>query len=327
MSIDSFSHSKLLVGLASDSAYTIGLIVTMRSLLGTLDPGVSVSFYILDGGMTSADRKDVLKTVSLAGRDAEVVFLSPSLSELSGVPRGYTGSIMTYARLLLPMLVPGARLLYLDSDIVVQRDMAAVWNLDLQGKPLAAVRDGLTPTVGAEAGASQPQDTRPYFNGGLLLIDRTEWEHQRFTDRALELIRVSEGRLRYWDQTVLNQLFVERWFELDGEYNVFPKVVSREPKRFALDSVNIHFVGGCKPWIFRNDRWICADRYFVWLDKTSRAGWRPRMTAHLIRQIRKKLERALISIDGGGPAQSAAADARRGRRQLRRTSMQPTSKA
>ena len=48
-----------------------------------------------------------------------------------------------FARYLIPALLPleVSRVIYLDQDVVVQGDLAELWAIDLEGKPLAAARE------------------------------------------------------------------------------------------------------------------------------------------------------------------------------------------
>ena len=48
---------------------------------------------------------------------------------------------LTYARFLIPELIPEERVLYLDSDIIVNASLFNLFHVDMQGCPIAAIDD------------------------------------------------------------------------------------------------------------------------------------------------------------------------------------------
>jgi lipopolysaccharide biosynthesis glycosyltransferase len=128
-------------------------------------------------------------------------------------------------RLLLPGLMDVPKVIYLDCDIIVNLDIAELWNapLEAEGKSLAAVRQRL---VWSRAAAPYMKirewlagyATEDYFNSGVLVMDLERIRRQypdfvqaafRFPDRfAARHSRFTE----YLDQDFLNVFFqgVER---------------------------------------------------------------------------------------------------------------------
>ena len=90
----------------------------------------------------------------------------------------------TYFRLLAPSLLPNvAKAVYLDSDLVVNHDVAELFDIDVTGYLVAATRDadtigqidGYDSTVGPylkdELGMDDPHD---YFQAGVILMNLAE---------------------------------------------------------------------------------------------------------------------------------------------------------
>ena len=125
----------------------------------------------------------------------------------------------TYYRLLAPQLLPNVdKAIYLDSDLIVDDDVAKLFDVDVTGRPLAATRDadtigqmdGYDTTVGPylknELGMSDPHD---YFQAGVLLMNLAEL---RATVTPEEFLALSTQRMWRWlDQDVLNKV-------VDGNY-------------------------------------------------------------------------------------------------------------
>ena len=67
---------------------------------------------------------------------------------------------MTFNKLLLPMAFAGRKVLYLDSDVIINHSITALLNLDFS-EPLAAVKDLNSPDSEINAGVV-------YFNNPVI---------------------------------------------------------------------------------------------------------------------------------------------------------------
>ncbi len=182
-------------------------------------------------------------------------------------------TIPALGRLLLPQLVDG-RLLYLDGDIMVTGDVAPLFELDMNGKPVAAVRDIkiLRMQLKAETNpkAEQhlqhylnimaPENVYNYFNSGVLLLDNNairedEQLFERFSDLEASYA-FSEFSM---DQDYLNNLLKGRvhflepgWNCIWGRAGLYRKVwqtIGKQdgPNRRFVPKI-VHYTGPNKPW-------------------------------------------------------------------------------
>ncbi|MDS8186427.1 glycosyltransferase, partial [Streptococcus pneumoniae] len=76
-------------------------------------------------------------------------------------------SSITYARYFIPEYVPEDKVLYLDSDLIVNTSLEKLFSICLEEKSLAAVKDtdGIT------------------FNAGVLLINNEKWRQEKLKER------------------------------------------------------------------------------------------------------------------------------------------------
>ena len=119
-------------------------------------------------------------------------------------------------RLLIASLLPQGfqRVIYLDCDIMVTADLSELYQMDMQGYPLAAVQDdGIRQYYCAPVGL----DARHYFNSGMLLIDLAQWP--AMAKRALDLFTENGSIYPALDQDVLNIVFKDNWLEVDTRWN------------------------------------------------------------------------------------------------------------
>ena len=120
----------------------------------------------------------------------------------------------TYARLLLGDLLPElSKVIYLDCDIVITRDITNVWMFDMKGMPLA----GVSHTLKAESIEQGIWDKHkickesPYYNAGVLLINLDAWRSERVIEKFMDYFTSADGLPSAADQTALNVVFDQRW--------------------------------------------------------------------------------------------------------------------
>ncbi|WP_444667731.1 glycosyltransferase family 8 protein [Cereibacter changlensis] len=162
----------------------------------------------------------------------------------------------TFLRIALPEALGEdyERILYLDSDIFVQRGgMNDLFRVDLGRHVLAAVRDNLQwrtngkPVKDFETlGLCQDR----YFNAGVILFDTAACRQIGLLQGAAALNERVGGKLLRHDQTLLNGLAHRRWAELSPTWNWQYTWSSRLFEPYIYPHI-IHFIGGVKPW---NDR-------------------------------------------------------------------------
>ena len=98
------------------------------------------------------------------------------------------------------------RVLYLDSDTIVNAKLDDLFFLDLQGYAIAAVQD------------VDQSGWLTTFNSGVMVIDAKKWRENCLTQSLLELTAKHHEHV-YGDQGVLNMYFGDQWLHLDKEYN------------------------------------------------------------------------------------------------------------
>ncbi|KAF5342667.1 hypothetical protein D9611_001289 [Ephemerocybe angulata] len=196
------------VGVTADSAFAMPLSVLLTSLLDHT-PG-RISIYLLDCGLTALDRERLHLTVS---HRADTVTLNI-------IPLDAAGSLTTelggpvWAKIDLACLAPLERMLYLDADTLVRRDVRPLWNTDLEGCAVGAALD-----VGHPLGHSGiPANGGKYFNAGVLLMDLAKMRLGGGMDSLKDRCREMMGS-GYADQDALNVHFAGEWKEINLKWN------------------------------------------------------------------------------------------------------------
>jgi lipopolysaccharide biosynthesis glycosyltransferase len=168
-------------------------------------------------------------------------------------------TVSTMDRLFLPELLSDVdRVLYLDADILVQDDVAALYGLDLGGAVIAGKKSNLRLWRNAirmvtRASLRLPPEEAwalrrrlhhrytlqtPSFNAGVLLMDLRTMREERLTEDWLYLVE----HCAFNDQDVLNVYADGRVLYLDSTWNHAPHQDRVESPRI------IHWQGPVKPW-------------------------------------------------------------------------------
>lgn len=132
---------------------------------------------------------------------------------------------VTYARLVLDRILPSdvERVIYLDSDTLVLRPIERLYEQDMKGNPIAAVADpfAMHHMMGRDMrngkGDFDPSDA--YFNSGVLLIDMKGYIATDIPARLEEFLRNGLRDDIYFDQDLLNLIFLRHWTELSWRFN------------------------------------------------------------------------------------------------------------
>jgi lipopolysaccharide biosynthesis glycosyltransferase len=241
----------VVLALATDERYFPGLYCALTSALSHLDAARKVDVKVLDAGISAASKDTLSRLIDRVGRTARLEFMTVDPSVFGNATLGPGQSHMTYYRILLTRLLVVPRLIYLDSDVLVFRDLSELFDLELSpGKVLAAVPDSETLTVGDDsrtiAGAMNLPADRRYFNAGVMLLNLGELRKQNFTEQSLEFFKKWKGHYRFWDQSAFN-------FLLQGQIHELPECWNRASWRFDAQQNNdlhcvLHYTTSA-PWL------------------------------------------------------------------------------
>ena len=228
--------------LAGDRNYTTQLETTIKSILYH---NRDVKIYILNQDIMPDWFRKPRKIARMLGSDIIDVKL-PEQAVFQGWETREYISPMTYARYFIPDYISEDKVLYLDSDLIVNQSLEPLFEIDFYEYLLAAAwdTDGVT------------------FNAGVMLINNKKWRQEKLKERLIEqsivtLKEVDEGKFENFngDQTILNQVCSNRWLELDRGYNL---QVGHDVTAFYNKWENyfnelvspsiIHFVSYRKPW-------------------------------------------------------------------------------
>jgi lipopolysaccharide biosynthesis glycosyltransferase len=260
--------SRVEVMMATDRRFLWGCAVAGRTLIDSCsDPG-AVHLHILQPDLTPEDKRQLTQSWTAAPGAGSVTFHPFTLERVRHLVRSKHVSHMAYARLFLAEFLPETveRAVYVDTDIVFNRDV-----LRLSEWPLGNAVLGAVPNGGAEESAEHFRrlgvSGSTYFNSGVLVCDVGAWRRERVSERALQFASTFRGQLSLWDQDLLNAVLVGAWCELPSAWNCWASRADR-----AHDIV-LHYTMSPKPW-HADYEGRHREQFFAALDRTAYAGKR-----------------------------------------------------
>lgn len=262
---------------AADDAFALPTSVMMRSVIDNMRGTQFMDFFVLDCGMTGKSRRKMLASVPKAW--CRVTFVAIDKMTLEGFRVDGHIAPAAYARLFMGKWLPTGieRVIYADGDLLAMTDISPLCEIDLQGRPMAAVQDPVAGLVGQSAqmmhwaGWDIPNGTR-IFNSGMMVVDLPRWRRDRLFERAVEVARCNVDRMRWHDQDALNYVIRGNYLELDPTWNVLPFVlyppncrdVVYDPDTVARciqEPKIIHFGGTWRPWKGPGRHWRETEFY------------------------------------------------------------------
>ncbi|HEX9169356.1 MAG TPA: glycosyltransferase [Roseiarcus sp.] len=165
-----------------------------------------------------------------------------------------------FRRLFLDEILPGhfERIVSVDSDMLIVRPgLKRLETFDLGGRPLAAAYDMIFyMDFKGDALARRFQRTRhslglhldtPYFNAGLMAIDRAEWRRRALTEQVTRALRDTPERFPFNEQDALNATLRGDFAPLSPRYNFMGDFFLIDLER-RVQPIVLHFVNAPKPW-------------------------------------------------------------------------------
>ena len=202
-----------------------------------------------------------------------------------------------FRRLFLDEILPSRfeRIVTVDSDMLIVRPgLHRLETFDLKGKPLAAAYDMIfLMDFKGDALARRFQRARrtlglaldtPYFNAGLMAIDRAQWRAEALTERVTRALRDQPERFAFMEQDALNATLKGRFAPLSPRYNFMGDFFLTDLER-RIEPIVLHFVNAPKPWDYASFKgearfalayrdWFAPSPWPDWAEAPERPTWR-----------------------------------------------------
>lgn len=267
-----FIQNNIPIVFAVDNNYAPYLSVCLESLINSTTITSNYDIWILDGGL-SEKTKDKLQALIYNKRNFSIRFFD--IKSLKTIQKqklfiSNHASVANYYRLFIPDIFSKySKILYLDCDLLINRDVAELYNIDLGTNILGAVVDACTYfdySFWRKYCDEKVKlvDVHKYFNSGVLICNINEMKKFHLTKKCLN--KLKEFNPVCWDQCLLNSVCQNRikyiemnwnaqwhWslkeFEKDSKF-IYPSFLKDYQKAIKNPYI-LHFTSQKKPW----NRW------------------------------------------------------------------------
>lgn len=252
--------------------------VLIKSIINNSEKNKNYDIFIYDGGISSLN-KNYINSISSGIDNLQITYLNvePIFSKYDLYSHSHF-SIEMYYRLYIPDIFRNFdRVIYIDSDTLVRKDISSLLDIDLNGKSIAAVRDCVMQGFvkykvlsNKETHSLETKDylkfylgienNNSYFQSGVLIFDI-----KKACTKIEEIHKILLSGKKYWfpDQDILNKVYNNDVFYLDPKWNVYhgngdietffrdlPENISNVYFNSRKNPFIIHFAGPRKPWNF-----------------------------------------------------------------------------
>jgi len=263
------------IAMATDDNYVNPTVVAMTSVLESRKANTFIDFNIMTSGKVSTENKTKLKKFEKVYNNCSVklIDMNKEFDDTYIVPSHITTA--TYYRLALPSILHQYdKVLYLDVDLIVRKDLWDMFSTDLENEYIGGVLDPYVIPVGEKSGKYSEEnyskklgttDLQSYVNAGILLMNLKKLREDNMEKVFYDFIpELKKRELLYNDQDLLNATCAGKIKILPKEYNVFPGkfVTTPRSKYDCADPAIVHYAGPSKPWRTKSCRaWSTWDKY------------------------------------------------------------------
>lgn len=192
--------------------------VTFYSLIQN-NKNLKIVVHLLNKDLTDEDQSDIIRFVKKY--DADIIFYQIDDTIFHGLPKmGYDNSYTAYYKVLLPYYLNHlTKVLFLDCDIIVRKDISPLFNIRLESF-LSVIEDYKINRKRIDHKRKIIGDTDAfYFNSGVMLFDFSKSEQIASQEDVVEYIGSNRDNIVWHDQDILNHFYAKDCNILEEKYN------------------------------------------------------------------------------------------------------------
>ena len=255
--------SRIHIAFCLDNKYVMPCGITIISILEN-NKDIEITFHIIGVGLTDISKKELDFTIK-EYTNASLIHYKLDEETLQSYNLNICNtelySIAVYARFFVADLLPKDidKLLYLDCDMMVAKNLRPLWNIDITEYAIAGVPDPYCMYSTDMCKRLNFNDSFVYINSGALIINLKYWRENNLRDKFLDCSIENKEKLIFPDQDVINSVLGESRLFLPIKYNVLDVYYWTDAQRLngyadeAQEAINdyviVHFTGDSKPWL------------------------------------------------------------------------------
>ncbi len=274
--LPAFNENNIVILLAPNETYLPHAGVLIQSIIENSSKENNYDIILFKTDIVERTKKLVLKQIENHSNFSIRFFdISKSINKYNNLnlPTYSYASIETYFRMLAPYILKNYdKIVYLDCDTIVLKDIAELYNTNIDNYLIGACRDLISfgaMHIDLIRSTSHKKikldDPYTYYNAGVLLINTKAFRNNFVQDTIMKVQQ--ENNFDYYDQDTLNYLTKNQTYFLDPRWNTLRDAwdtVENELIYAPIEYYNlmlevqkdpyiIHYITSRKPWSNLND--------------------------------------------------------------------------
>lgn len=259
---------------STDNNYAQHCAVAIASILKNTKTNKGIDIFILNDGSLQATHKEKIKSLKTLRSDVNIIFLTIDKNMFQGLPLAFHFTEAIYYRFIIPHILNKLpKIIYLDSDLIVNTDIEDLYNTDLRGKYIGMVQSRMGYACLQRLNLCKG---KYYCNSGVLIIDLEKFRNNNITQKLFDWITENKDIVKWFDQDTINAVLEEKIHYLDLSWNVQPVGEFCDFETSVYENIKnnpkiMHWIGCGKPW--NTDTILNKDLYFKYLKYTPYKGF------------------------------------------------------
>lgn len=263
------------VVVTSSNEYVPYLGVFLYSLKKNIKSASKYIVHIIENDITEDNKKKIKSFIETDNIKVRFINIGNKTNDFLPLCEGKHFSSLTYARYFIADLLPEFdKCIYCDIDMLVLADIKELYDINLEGKAIAAARDWVYMGLQRKDEELEKHITenlhltsvKDYFSNGTLLLDLKQLREENAVDKLCACTH--NVKAYFVDQCIFNYYFKNRvkyisnaWnyqinFKKIKKYNyidLIPIDIRRGLQEAEKDIKIIHYIYMDKPWLDPNE--------------------------------------------------------------------------
>jgi len=272
--VTQMTNENISIAVTCNDSYSQHLSVLLCSIFSNKKSSTVIdTVYVFSNGISEDNRNKLSKITADNHSAVKYIQVDEGTYHNLSLTR-YLSHHSVYYRISIPDLLDKSleKILYLDCDTIVLKDLEDLWKSDIGDHYVAAVLDPLAESKQKAYIAEK----NTYFNDGVMLMNLKKWRADNLSEKIFEFLRKNKEKLLYCDQDGVNAVINGKFLRLKPKFNsmsyfddtlkIDMDYPDEEIKESLTSPVIVHFTEG-KPWNL-DSKHRYKYHYYLYLFKT-----------------------------------------------------------
>lgn len=211
------NQNSLNIAYSFDDGYAQHAAVSIVSLLENNKDIENIIVHIITNALNKENTQRIEEIVGRYGRKVRYHELD-TLTKQMKTSTSFNRS--AYGRIFLDSLTDISRIIYVDSDTVIEGSLKELMMFNMTDSLVAGVQDTVNPYYIINIGLDH---THRYINdGGVIILNLDLWREMNITSKCIDFVYSFNGNPPHNDQGTINAVCAGRIKILPPNYNVMP---------------------------------------------------------------------------------------------------------